>query len=209
MRIALMVVVVAVISCLFMSCGQKEPDMAALKKTVDDFNAAEKDALMGGNSDNLLAFFADDAMEMPPNMAMMKGKDAIKAFWDQSMKSGMKMSAVEFSPIDMQAGGTIAYEVGSYDMTVSAGKMGETKDKGKYIALWKQQSDGTWKVAAETWNTDMPMPAVEKSTGKKANSKHKVMSKKASSKKTAVSKKPATKKKATAKKSKKSTPKKK
>ena len=198
MRTILAFAAVAVVSCLFISCGPKEPDMTALKKTVDEFNAASKDAMMGGDMQKVLAYYDDNAMEMAPNMAVIKGKDAIKAFMEQMMKSEMKMTAVNFTTVDLQASGTIAYEIGTYDMSMSAGKMGEMNDKGKYISVWREQADGTWKLVAETWNTDKPMPVMEKS--KKADAKHKVMSKKASSKKAAV-KKSTTKKKAAAKKS--------
>lgn len=195
MRTILIVAAVAVVSCLFISCGPKEPDMTALKKTVDDFNAASKEAMMGGTTDKVLAFYDDNAMEMPPNMTAVKGKDAIKAMWAQMMKSEIKMTAVDFTTTDLQASGTIAYEIGTYDMSMSAGKMGEMKDKGKYIALWREKADGTWKLTAETWNTDMPRPSMEKSKSKKANMKHKMMSKKGStSKKVATKKAPAKKK---------------
>jgi uncharacterized protein (TIGR02246 family) len=196
MRTALVIVAVAVASCFLVSCGPKEPDMAALKKTVDDFNAASKEAMMGGAPDKVLAYYGDNAIQMPPNMAAVKGKDAIKAFWEQMMKSGMKMTAVDFTTVDLQASGTMAYEIGTYSMSVSAGKMGEMKDKGKYVTLWRGQADGTWKLSAETWNTDMPMPAMEKST-KKADTKHKVATKKRSSSKKNATKKAVAKKKTT------------
>jgi uncharacterized protein (TIGR02246 family) len=199
MRTILVVVAIAVVSCLFISCGPKEPDMTALKKTVDEFNAASKDAMMGGDMQKTLAYYDDNAMEMAPNMAVVKGKDAIKSFMEQMAKSGMKMTAVDFTTVDLQASGTLAYEIGTYDMSMSAGKMGEMNDKGKYVSLWKEQADGTWKIVAEIWNTDKPMPVMEKS--KKAEAKHKVMSKKGSSKKAAVTKKHETKKKAAVKKS--------
>jgi uncharacterized protein (TIGR02246 family) len=200
MRTIFVIAAAAVVASLFISCGQKEPDMAAVKKTVDDFNAASKDAMMGGDMEKVLAYYEDNAMEMAPNMATIKGKEAIKGFWEKMSKSGMKMTAVEFTPMDIQAGGMIAYEVGTYDMTMSTGKMGEMNDKGKYITLWREQADGTWKVAAETWNTDTPLPAVVKASGKKADAKHKMMSKKGSSKKMESAKKSAAKKKAAMKK---------
>jgi len=31
-------------------------------------------------------------------------------------------------------------------------------DRGKYVAVWKKQADGNWKVAVDTWNTDLPCP---------------------------------------------------
>jgi ketosteroid isomerase-like protein len=55
-------------------------------------------------------------------------------------------------------------------MTITMLPMGEMKDKGKYIALWRQQADGSWKVHAETWNTDTPAPqppAPKEEKGKK------------------------------------------
>jgi ketosteroid isomerase-like protein len=32
-------------------------------------------------------------------------------------------------------------------------------DHGKYVAVWKKQADGNWKVAVDIWNTDLPLPA--------------------------------------------------
>jgi ketosteroid isomerase-like protein len=167
MRTAFVVVAAVVASCILVSCGPKPPDMAALKKTVDDYNAASRGALMGGNMDAPVAFFTDDGLEMAPNMATAKGKDAIKAMWTQMMSSGAKMTAVDFTTTDLQAGGTVAYEIGTYAMTISVPGMGEIKDVGKYVSLWRQQADGTWKLRAETWNTDTPMPPMEKPATKK------------------------------------------
>ena len=169
MRTACAVFLVAAVSLVITSCASPQVDMAALKKTVDTYNALSIEAMTGGNSDKMMAYYEDDALEMAPNMTMAKGKDAIKAMQDQMTKSGMKMTAVSFSPIDLQAGGTIAYEIGSYDITVTMPSTGDVKDHGKYLTIWHQQPDGTWKVRAETWNTDMPMPSMggEKGEGSK------------------------------------------
>jgi uncharacterized protein (TIGR02246 family) len=197
MRTVLVFAAAAIVSALFLSCGPKEPDMTALKKTVDEFNSASKEALMGGDIQKNLAFFDDNATEMPPNMPMIKGKDAIKTFYEQMMKSGMKMTSVEFNVIDVQASGTMAYSIGTYDMSMSVGKTGGMKDNGKLVDIWKQQTDGTWKVTAETWNTDKPLPVVEKPKTKKAEAKHKMTSKKKTSTKKAATKKTPAKKKTT------------
>lgn len=162
MRTPLALAAAAALSCVLLSCSPKEPDLAGLKKAVDGYNDASKTALMGGDMDKAISYFADDGMEMPPNMPMTKGRDEIKAVWTKMMSSGMKMSAVSFTSLDAQAGGSIGYDVGTYEMTVTGPNMPETKDKGKYVSVWHQMSDGTWKLAAETWNSDMPMPSMEK-----------------------------------------------
>jgi ketosteroid isomerase-like protein len=29
-------------------------------------------------------------------------------------------------------------------------------DRGKYLAVWKKQADGSWKIEADMWNSDLP-----------------------------------------------------
>jgi ketosteroid isomerase-like protein len=167
MRASSVVAAAAIVSIVFVSCGPKEADLAGLKKAAEGYNAASKEALMGGDMSKPAAFFADDGMEMAPNMATAKGKDAIKAMWTQMMSSGVKFTSVEFTTLDLKADGSIGYEIGTYDMSISTPDMGDIKDKGKYISVWHQLPDGTWKLTADTWNSDMPMPAMEKPGGKK------------------------------------------
>ncbi len=157
----------AAASFLLASCSPKEPDTALIKKTMADYNAASKAGMMGGDLDKPLSYFEDDGMEMPPNMAMAKGKDAIKAMWTQMSNSGMKVTALDLTPMDFQASGSLAYEAGNYEIAMSSPQMGEMKDKGKYLSVWHQQPDGSWKLRADTWNSDTPMPPMEKPNTKK------------------------------------------
>lgn len=152
--------IAVVLALLLVSCAPP-PDTAGLKKAVEEYTVATKDGMMNGNSDKALAFYEDNAMEMAPNMAMAKGKAAIKEFNDQMMKGGMKITAVTFTPIEIEAGGNMGHVIGTYDMTVNVPQMGDVKDKGKYITIWAQGADKKWKVRAETWNSDMPVPSME------------------------------------------------
>jgi ketosteroid isomerase-like protein len=166
----LLAVLVVVILLLPIACAPRPVDMAALRKTVDAYNNASKESMLGGSPEKLMSYYEADALEMSPNSAVIKGKDNILAYQQEMMKSGMKFNAVEFQTLELTADGKSAYEIGSYDMTITIPPMGEMKDKGKYIALWRQQADGSWKVHAETWNTDMPAPqppAAKEEKGKK------------------------------------------
>ena len=185
--------ILAIAALLLASCGSPQPDMTALKKTIEEYNAASIDAMKSGNSDKVLTYYTEDAMEMAPNMAMFKGKAAIKDFQAQMAKSGMKINDAKFTSVDIDAGGKVAYEVGTYEMTMTMGNAPSMNDKGKYIAIWKLQEDGSWKVSAETWNSDMPVPSMEKpkETKKSAAKKPatKSTTKKAPAKKTTTKKK--------------------
>jgi ketosteroid isomerase-like protein len=49
----------------------------------------------------------------------------------------------------------LVYEVGSYTLKFEIqGKEGV--DEGKYVVVWKQTADKTWKKLIDIWNSDMP-----------------------------------------------------
>ena len=153
-----------------MKNSSTQPDSAILRKTVDAYNDASKAAMLSGNSDKVMTYYEADALEMPPNAPVIKGKEGILAFQQQMTKSGMKFNSVAFQTTELTADGKSAYEIGTYDMTITMPPMGEMKDNGKYIALWRQQADGSWKVHAEMWSTNNPLPSPpkeEKGKGKK------------------------------------------
>ena len=183
------VVLMVVVSLFLVSCAPQEPDMAAMRKMIDEYNAASIDAMTSGNMDKVMSYYADDAMSMPPNSTMLKGKEAIKAFSTQMMQSGMKMSNVKFTTVEVDASGKVAYEVGNYEMDIAIPVMGKMRDQGKYVAIWKQQADGSWKVHAEMWNTDTPLPSMDKSSAKKAVAKKDMKKDAKKSTKTAAKKK--------------------
>jgi hypothetical protein len=52
----------------------------------------------------------------------------------------------------------MAYTLYKYQMTMSGPNGAAVTDKGKDMSLWIKQSDGTWKMVADTFNSDMPFP---------------------------------------------------
>jgi ketosteroid isomerase-like protein len=58
------------------------------------------------------------------------------------------------SSVEVARSGELAYETGAYNI-VTTDKQGKSTDKkGKYLVIWKKQSDGSWKVAVDTDNPD-------------------------------------------------------
>lgn len=154
------VIPLAVLSLIIASCAPA-PDMAVIKKTIEDFNAASMEALQSGETAALMAFYTDDAVSMPPNMEVCKGKAAIEEMMKMMAESGVKVTRAEFGTTELMAGGTMACDIGWYDMTMEIPGMGEMDDKGNFVSIWKQQEDGSWKVFAEIWNSTTPMEGME------------------------------------------------
>lgn len=154
---ALLLVLVA---CFLVSCAPPPPDTAALRTQIDEMMAkAEKDILANA-PDTTLAQYTDDAISLPNNGPMLKGKSAIKEYFVKMMSMGVKFTNVDFVTQDVMAGGRYVYEVGTYTMTMQIPAMGEMTEEGKYLNVYEMGGDGKLKIKVETWNTDTmpPMP---------------------------------------------------
>ncbi len=58
------------------------PDTSAsAKQAIDAANAQWPRLTSSGHADSIAEFYAADAVIMPPNMATMRGKDAVRAFF--------------------------------------------------------------------------------------------------------------------------------
>jgi ketosteroid isomerase-like protein len=100
-----------------------------------------------------VTYYAPDGSAHAPGMPTATGPAAIKDAW-------MKMSSapgfsLQWTPAraDVGAAGDVGYTVGTYEATMNG-----ATDKGKYVAVWKKQFDGTWKVAEDIFNSDAAGP---------------------------------------------------
>ena len=134
--------------------GLADPDRAAIQKMAADaelhFNAKPPDFKA-----HALGYYASDAVFMPPNMDAVTGADSIGAW----MAAYPAISNVKFAIQDLDGSGDIAYVRGTYEMDITPpGATVATHDKGKYLEVYKKQSDGTWKVIRDMFNSDLPVP---------------------------------------------------
>ena len=101
---------------------------------------------------------------MPTTRSRLRGSSLPAA----CLRSSFPMSNVRFSIDEVEGAGDLAYARGTYEMDVAVpGAPAPVHDKGKFIEIWKKQSDGSWKVARDIFNSDLPMesPADTTKTG--------------------------------------------
>ncbi|MEW6512232.1 MAG: DUF4440 domain-containing protein [Bacteroidota bacterium] len=152
-----------ILLCLLslISCAPPPPDVAEVRKAIDAMNEEGKKNMLAGTMDTTMKHYMDDAVSMPNHGPMLKGKSAIRDYYSGMFK-GMKFTKVEFTTEDVGVSGSYAYEVGKYALTMEIPGMGEVSDDGKYLTVYEHAADGTWKIKAETWNTNREMPMPEK-----------------------------------------------
>jgi uncharacterized protein (TIGR02246 family) len=99
----------------------------------------------------LAGFYTEDAVYMPSNQPMVKGRAAIEAHFKQEFQQGF--TNLKLTPIESVISGPQAFEVGTATITAPGGRT----ENGKYVVVFKQVG-GAWKIAYDINNTDQPSP---------------------------------------------------
>jgi ketosteroid isomerase-like protein len=64
--------------------------------------------------------------------------------------------------MEVAKNGDLACVSGTYEETMTDASGKPSRDRGKYVEIFKKQPDGTWKSIVDIWNSDLPAPAENK-----------------------------------------------
>ena len=109
--------------------------------------------------DRMMSFFTDDASELPPNAPVATGKAAIRTLWSQLFATPGFALSWQPTKAEVSRGGDLGYTIGTYELSMTDTTGKPVTDRGKYVTVWKKQKDGTWKVVADMFNSNLPAPA--------------------------------------------------
>lgn len=135
---------------------EEEMDLAKVRKAIEDVNLKFGEAFRQGDPAAVADFYTDDAVLLPPNSEIIKGKQSIEAFWSDVIAMGVK--DVNLTTVEVMPMGDMACEIGKYSLTIQPEGLEEAiGDNGKFLVIWKQTEDGSWKLHIDIWNTSMPV----------------------------------------------------
>jgi uncharacterized protein (TIGR02246 family) len=125
-------------------------DEAAIRVAIGEWGAAAraKDAAA------FTSFYADDAALLLEASPDFTGRAAIGATIGGMMQDPNFALSFETSSIVVARSGDIAYERGSYELTLSDANQQPAAQKGNYVVVWRKQADGAWKVAVDSPTSD-------------------------------------------------------
>jgi len=126
--------------------GTADPARGVIEKG----DIAFSDAFAKGDFKTLASLYAEDAIVLPPDADMVKGRAAIETFWKGVHDSGVKSAVL--TVVDVKSSGELAAELGTAVLTIQAANQPETKQSVKYVVTWKKQKDGAWKLYRDIWN---------------------------------------------------------
>jgi uncharacterized protein (TIGR02246 family) len=143
------------IAALTIACSGPGPvefttkDAGEIRQQHDAFVAAfnAKDVA------KILDLYAENSVFMPPNEPIIRGKDALKHFYE-ALLSGQGASDLKMDIAEVSGHGPLAYQSGTYEMALKPAKGIGGRDRGKYLFVIRKMGNG-WKFHYTMWNSDL------------------------------------------------------
>ncbi len=130
-----------------------------IEQALRDLDAQWSKDAEAKDVDKTVSYYAEAAMVMPPNASAATTKEAIRSAWKEMLTTPGAAINWKATKVEVAKSGDLAYVSGTYEETMTDASGKPVKDRGKYVEIFKKQTDGTWKVVADIWNSDLPAPA--------------------------------------------------
>lgn len=111
-------------------------------------------AFNGADASGVANMYEQDARMMAPNADIIEGRPAIEGFVKEFVQTGAQLS---FNLLTLHEAPELCVAVGRYQMDFPSGAA--PQDLGKYIEVWKRQSDGSWLIADDIFNSNLAAPS--------------------------------------------------
>lgn len=105
-----------------------------------------------GDAAAVAAHYAEDAAVLPPDSARIDGRLGIETFWKGAIDAGV--SDLALKAVEVVPGGDYAFEIGEVSFSMKGTDGAKATSAGKYIVVWKKNSDGTWHLYRDIWNAN-------------------------------------------------------
>jgi ketosteroid isomerase-like protein len=128
---------------------------AAVRKADADWAAAAGAASVG----DWLSFYAADAIVLLPNEPLASGKEPVRQTVSQLL--ALAHFSVAWHPIDTSVARSadLALLVDAYELRFEDSRGAPVSERGRRLAIWRRQVDGSWKCILDNWNLDAPVAA--------------------------------------------------
>jgi uncharacterized protein (TIGR02246 family) len=106
-----------------------------------------------GDLEAVVSVYAPDAVYLPPHHEAVHGRDAIREYLRGPRNHGITDLAFDVTYIKQS--GDVAWDVGTYRMSVPQNDGAKREDHGKYLTVWKR-AGSKWLITADAWSSDLP-----------------------------------------------------
>ena len=114
-------------------------------------------ALKSGGVDEIASLACEDCVWMPPNETSLYGRDEVREWFEEYFQH-FRITALGETERDVTRMGPWALERWAYSVAILPLGGGERiRDDGRALVLWKEEADGSWKIAQFIFNSMRPI----------------------------------------------------
>ena len=111
----------------------------------------------GKDVDRIAAHYTEDGNLIVPDSPTMTGKDVIAKTMRVVVADPNWSLAMEPVQVEVSRGGDLGYTRGTYVLTATDPVHKKVaKEKGRFIAIFRKQADGSWKAVEDINNAEAP-----------------------------------------------------
>jgi uncharacterized protein (TIGR02246 family) len=142
---------------LLTGCTQSDHRAADARALREGEVAAFAQDWSGKDAARIAAHFTNDANLMLPNAPTLTGSGAIASTMKDVFTDPHWSLALQPVQVEVSAAGDLGYARGTYALTAAdpAGNKVAT-EKGRFVAIFRKQADGSWKAIQEITNAEAP-----------------------------------------------------
>jgi len=152
--------------CFSISCQKQAGEAESVVDVEADITAINEiwtqyvATLTAGDLDLWISLWTDDGIRMAPDAPAVIGKEQIR----EAMKPAFDQMTFDIAIAnkEVRVAGDWAFSRGTGTLSTTPKKGGKTtKIDGKYLTILERQADGSWKIAIDCFNSNVP-PTSEK-----------------------------------------------
>lgn len=149
----LTIAVLSVVSC---GCTDSSVDKAAESKALMELSRQWSAIVSSGDLESGMDFWSDDAVMLPPDLPLLDGKDAIRAYVEDAAK--IPGFSISWEPVSahISHGGDMAYLIEKNVIEFEDAEGNKVISHGKVITVWRKDTQGNWKNVVDMWNAAPP-----------------------------------------------------
>lgn len=125
------------------------------KPDPDELSAGYTRAFNSRNATSLAAFFAEDALLMPPDTASIRGRANIEAAY--RARFPIVVGRLEMRRLDVIHSVDRATVIGRFSLTPEQNDAGARTAHGKYVVVYRRYGE-QWLIEYQIVNYDEPLP---------------------------------------------------
>jgi uncharacterized protein (TIGR02246 family) len=133
--------------------GQRVAQPSTDIEPINDVRNLAGAAFLEGDASKYVALFTDDCLVMPPDGSGIRGHTALRS-WLEGAHGDFIFAGGEQEALGIEVVGGWAWEIYTAARTRAPRGGGEVvEEQFMGMRLYRQQPDGTWRIAQDTWNT--------------------------------------------------------